>query len=180
MPVVYREGSLFWMMEKVDARVDELIDKFLSRFGDNIRYMEVIRPDVMFGKRGLSAGTCSFNYTTGAGMLNFNRIIMMDNWDAYDETVIHEVAHWCCSFLYGYQVGHGKEWKRMMHFFGAEGERCHSYDVSRVRKARKTFTYACVCGKHDISSIRHKRIVESGTKYFCKKCKQDIKYVDNA
>lgn len=177
MPVVSREGSLFWMMDKVDARVTELMNKFRERYEGKTKFA-IVDPDIIFAKRGVVAGTSMFNPYTGVGQLNFNRTIMKDNWDKFDQTVIHEVAHHCCGLMYGKQVGHGRCWKVMMWFFGAEPERCHSYDVTRARTV-KTYKYSCGCGEHDVSSIRHKRIIESGKKYHCTKCKQTIKYIDN-
>ena len=171
--------SLFEMMDAVDNRVKDLMHKFKERYLGYTTY-NVITPKILFSKRGTTAGTSLFNLRTGVGSLNFNRILMTENWDDFDQTIVHEVAHHCTNTLEGNVKSHGKEWKRMMSFFGVRADRCHKYDtstVTSVRAPRKTYKYSCSCTVHNISSIRHKRILTIGKNYVCRKCGNGIKIV---
>ncbi|MCW8944600.1 MAG: hypothetical protein OQL27_07480, partial [Sedimenticola sp.] len=56
----------------------------------------------------------------------------------------------------------------------AEASRCHSYDVSRSsRRSLKRFSYQCECRTHELTSIRHNRVLK-GLRYHCVNCKQPL------
>ena len=113
------------MIDEVEVVIGKLMDKFTAKYKSQCRF-ECKNPDaILFSKKGTTAGSSIFNYREGIGNLNFNPIIMEDNWDKFIErTVPHEVAHWCVSLLYGRvttragrRVIHGKQWKFMMDLF---------------------------------------------------------------
>jgi SprT protein len=149
----------------------------------------VVVPDVIFKKRGTTAGTAKFNTFSGTGTLNFNPVLMEENWDTYIErTVPHEVAHFCVSLYVGIittrsgrRDHHGQTWKSMMSFFGVKDiTRCHNYRVDNVKQKRvtKRFLYTCDCGyQHQIATPTHNKIQRRGEARICKTCNSEIKFV---
>ena len=47
-----------------------------------------------------------------------------------------------------------------MRLFGAEPERCHSFEVQPSR--RPEYVYHCACKTHHLSAVRHGRIQRGG------------------
>jgi len=172
-----KKVALLGMIDHVDNLTQELLNKFSARYSGMVKY-PINSPRIIFKKRGTCAGTFQYSHIAKTAILDFNRVLMQENWGDFDRTIIHEVAHYC-SFLLG-GSGHDRVWKNMMRFFGLEPKRCHSYDTSSVRVIRNVprYKYACACSVHSISAIRHGR-AQKGTGYKCIKCNTPIKYVDN-
>ncbi len=179
----------FDMMQIVEDTVCDLMDKFETSFGSQCLYEANMPNEILFSKRGTTAGVSHFSYINRSGYLNFNLIIMRENWDKFiKRTVPHEVAHYCVSLLHGRltsrngrRVIHGDAWKRMMRFFGVEdSSRCHSYDVSkaRVRKPKKQrrWEYKCQCDTHMVSTTIHNKI-RRGSNRICVSCRSRIYHV---
>lgn len=100
-----------------------------------------------------------------------------------ERTVVHEFAHLVQRQNYPMSKPHGKEWKSVMRNLGVEPSRCHSYDLEKALKACgskptgrkvKTFTYKCNCQEHQLTAIRHNRVVKGTQTYHCKKCKTTL------
>jgi SprT protein len=101
-------------------------------------------PLITYDLTGTTAGTA--NYVKWHIRLNGD--LLMRNVDSFiARTVPHELAHLACDQIYPeahrpeYSYGrstkrevHGPRWQSIMHVLGAETSRCHSYDVSEVRK----------------------------------------------
>jgi SprT protein len=168
-------------------RVHELMEKFRNEcydfFGKYPIY-EPVNPVVKFNIKGTVGGYSDFNIY-GEGSVRFNPIIMEDNWSEYDQTVIHEVAHYCTNLLYGIiykgnrRVIHGTEWKQMMKFFGAKTNRCHKYNVERAKLGTRTqrkWEYRCGCSTHMVSTTLHNKMCR-GQVRICTRCKDKIRYV---
>ena len=97
--------------------------------------------------------------------------------DNFNTTVPHEVAHYITDIIYGLKniKPHGKEWKSIMQSFGANASVTANYDLSDIPlKKQKLFTYYCACREHQLSSVRHNRIVREQSRYHCKICKQPL------
>lgn len=101
----------------------------------------------------------------------------------YDEslaiTVPHEVAHYVCHLLYGKgrkrPKPHGREWKSIMSEFGIAANATCKLDISDLPQKRlKRFSYECSCNNHQLTSIRHNRIVRGLSSYMCPKCKSPL------
>lgn len=178
--------SLSEMKEIVENRVVELMVKFDEAFDGRTKHRIDIPSSINFSMKGSTAGRSCFNTLTGDGWLDFNTVIMEDNWAEFDQTIIHEVAHYCANTFEGNTytrggryISHGKTWKGMMQFFGVEAERCHNYNTSRVtgvRKQRK-FEYKCSCSILEISTVRHNRMTKKGVMYKCRKCNTRIEFI---
>ena len=175
------------MQEKVEDRVLALMVEFEENIDkNNCKYEMNVPEEIRFDKNGTVAGTSCFNYHRGSGHLNFNPELMEKNWDTFDTTIIHEVAHYCVSIYWGMVVdrrgrrqSHGKAWKSMMRFFGvSDVQRCHTYDTSKIKRARKVkrFGYDCPCGEpHNVSTRMHNQITKGRTR-ICSLCNGDIEF----
>ena len=134
-------------------------------------------PEIKFTKRGRVAGCVEYNQNTAS--FNFNMVLLRENPDEFiKQTVPHETAHFIVFSVYGVEydrggrrIIHGKKWKNMMVYLGVDPKRCHSYNVDNctVRKL-KTFAYVCGCREHELTSIRHNKILKKGAHYTCSLC----------
>lgn len=139
------------------------------------------KPLVCFALTGSTAGYFK-QLRDGSNMINFNRQLLEHNTaDFINRTVPHEVAHMVAFQVFGPGIRpHGDEWKAVMALFGADDSRCHNYDLSKVKTRQyRRFTYQCNCRSHQLTSIRHNRVL-SGYRYVCKTCKQQLSYQGNA
>lgn len=96
-------------------------------------------------------------------------------------TIIHEVAHIVTFKVFpNAKQNHGPEFKRVMRMLGADNPtRCHSYDVSGLKRYNtvKRFEYVCEAGcVHSLSVRRHNSIVNDGKRYRCAKHAVPIKF----
>lgn len=93
------------------------------------------RPTIDFNLLGTAAGYAH----TQANRLQFNPILLTENWEHFwKDTIPHEVAHLVCSRVHGLRAkAHGKEWQSVMRAFGVAPERCHTLDVGRAQVRRK-------------------------------------------
>jgi SprT protein len=93
--------------------------------------------------------------------------------DSLSDTVAHEVAHYVIDCLYGLRrvKPHGVEWKSVMVDLGAEPKATGSYDLTGipVRQYAK-FAYKCGCRTHQLTSLRHKKILQRRAQYCCQYC----------
>ena len=99
--------------------------------------------------------------------------------DNYATTIPHEVAHYVIDMLYGLKniKPHGQEWKAVMLTFDADASVTANYDLSGIPlKSQTFFSYQCNCRDHQLSSIRHNKIVKHHYRYYCKACKQSLRY----
>lgn len=130
------------------------------------------RPEIRFDLRGQSAGQARL-CLSGDCVIRYNPALLGSNPDRFlAETVAHEVAHLVAYRLHGRGIRpHGPEWQTIMRRYGAEPSRCHSYDLSAAQhRSLRQFRYHCHCREHDLSSIRHNRVLKGRT-YYCRRCK---------
>lgn len=89
------------------------------------------------------------------------------------DTVPHEVAHYVTDVLYGLNNirPHGREWRSVMHIFGAEPKTVGDFDLDGVPVRRqRRFPYVCGCRRHALSASRHFRVQRGKARYFCRDC----------
>jgi SprT protein len=131
-------------------------------------------PDIRYTLRGKAAGRAwpvkwEISFNPHLAELNGDRFIM--------ETVTHEFAHLIARRLNPNDRPHGHTWESVMLAFGQDPKRLHNYDVSgivSVHRLQPRYTYACDCREHQITRIRHNRIIR-GAEYRCMHCKSIIK-----
>lgn len=158
------------VQQEVEQRVQQLLITARDHFKKDPGQVEI-----KFNLTGKAAGMAIFPHRANP-IIRFNTQLLIENREAFlKRTVPHEVAHVIARGLFGKRIKpHGQEWKQVMGLLGAEASRCHSYDVSRsVRRKLKRFTYHCQCRSHQLSSIRHNRVLQ-GQRYHCLSCKQPL------
>ena len=129
------------------------------------------QPWVRFDLRGRSAGQARLP-GRGLAVIRYNPVLLAANTESFiAETVPHEVAHVIAFARYGGRIRpHGAEWQTVMEYFGVAPERCHRYEVSAGdRRALAQFDYHCDCRTHQLSNIRHRRVLAGGS-YICRRC----------
>ncbi|MCK4833657.1 MAG: SprT-like domain-containing protein [Gammaproteobacteria bacterium] len=144
--------------------------------------------DITFDLKGRSAGMYRvrssknrmFSFKQPHREIRYNPYIFSKYFDDnYASTIPHEVAHYVTDILYGLRniKPHGKEWKAVMDAFDADASVTADYDLSGIPlKKQSLFTYHCDCREHQLSSIRHNRIKKHRHQYYCRHCKQTLKF----
>jgi len=140
--------------------------------------------DILFDLKGRTSGMfCTSLSGSGRGnhhWIRYNPWIFARHIDeSLATTVPHEVAHYVCFLLYGRShKPHGREWKAIMNQFGVPANATCKLDISDVpQKKLKRFAYRCSCSKHELTSIRHNRIVRGQSVYCCPKCHSKLKAI---
>jgi SprT protein len=136
-------------------------------------------PGIRYTMRGKAAGRAwplkwEIALNPRLAELNGDRFIM--------ETVTHEVAHLIAGRLNPKDRPHGCTWKSVMLAFGQDPKRLHDYDISCIaglRTPRQRYAYACDCRGHQITAIRHNRILR-GAEYRCMLCRSVIRQVNKS
>ena len=131
---------------------------------------------VIFDLKGRSAGM--YRIQKNKPHIRYNPFIFSKYFDDnLATTVPHEVAHYITDAVYGLRNirPHGKEWKRLMVHFGADASRTCDYDLSGVpvRRTRR-HAYTCGCQTHQLSSVRHNRVLRGQARYFCRSCRREL------
>lgn len=157
------------------ARVKEIVAEANEKFDLHLN------PSISFTVRGSTAG-----WARGTTELNFNYQLMVDNWDDFDSTFIHEVAHLVDSALHpelkrrelyrdartgrvrrSKRSVHGPTWQRIMVRLGADPKRTHNYDVSAVSRRKTRHVWTCACGsKMELGPKRHKNMLSGARRYW--------------
>ena len=146
--------------------------------------------EISFNLKGRSAGMYRVKYGKGLILnrqlreIRYNPYIFSKYFtDNYSTTIPHEVAHYVTDIIYGLKniKPHGKEWKAVMHAFGADASVTANYDLAGIPlKKLSVFTYRCDCREHQLSSIRHNKITKRRYQYYCNNCKQKLHYKQEA
>lgn len=130
----------------------------------------------------IAKNTLAF-YRPSTKTVHMNKVIMntLDD-ETLKNILIHEIAHHVTKIVCpNRKQEHGPEFKKIDRMLGGLGQtkidlkdnRDAFMTQSSTRKST-TFTYVCGCDTHQISKIRHNKILK-GSKYSCGKCKQLIK-----
>jgi SprT protein len=157
----------------VRQRVKELTEQVRSTYPSLSQFCV---PTVNFTVKGTYGGRAIYM----GHIVDFNKQLMLENWDDFDNTVIHEVAHLAAKALHGLKRirPHGPEWKSVFIRLGGNGRRCHSYDTSSTKIQRTKYTYVCPnCNKtYHVGTKIHNKISILGRVYRCK-CKGAIEFL---
>lgn len=156
---------------KVITRTHMYIDQATAFFQRKFKHVEIL-----FDLSGRNAGMYRVHGSNRC--IRYNPYIFSRYFeDSLITTVPHEVAHYISDSLYGLQKirPHGQEWKDIMNLFGARPDVTGRYDLQGIPQRRqKRYTYFCQCMEHQLSSVRHNRIIKKQAQYFCKHCHQLI------
>jgi len=160
---------------------DLLLSLSLSQTQDLLatasRHFGLKSPQVIirFDLRGRSAGQVRLG-AGGVWVVRYNPALLARHGEDFlSKTIPHEVAHVIAYRLHGPGIlPHGPEWRALMCHFGADPTRCHDFDISGLpTRTQVRFSYQCACRTHQLTSIRHHRILR-GQRYQCRTCGQDL------
>ena len=155
-------------LDRLSKKVEELYGTVVPEF------------DITYTKR-TGLGTVHTNRLTKHIRMNLNAGLLEEFGDAYiEEVVIHEFAHVITKGLYKYRVKpHGYEYQKICRDLGYAhvaapttttfNKSKHIAKIESKRKPRVTFTYKCNCQTHEMSKLRHNKIL-NGAKYTCRTC----------
>lgn len=110
--------------------------------------------------------------------LRFNPYLFAKYWhDNYRNTIAHEVAHYAADLLFSPQKirPHGRQWQAVMRFFGVPPATTCNFDLTGIptRKVRR-YNYYCLCTTHQLTAIRHNRVVGGLQRYVCRQCASEL------
>lgn len=141
----------------------EKVNSYLQRYS-------IMPIRVVFESEGTIAGA----FYPSELKISFNQKMAKENWEAFDNTIIHEVAH-AIDFIKGFDKPvmstrrfadgrrnmHGKYFKRIAQELGGTGATYHSYKIEGVRRQRR-WEYLCdSCGRqYKVSTVMHNRITK--------------------
>jgi len=178
------QATLESLKNQVSEKIESLQRKVEKKYGKRVQNL-TIKYDLKTTRLG---GQACYRPISGEHTLRFHPAALAEYKNEYIEgTVVHEFAHAVQSEFYDYRTKpHGNEWKSVMCFFGKNPKRCHSMNlveaikkhssVTGIKAGRKVkrYTYKCNCQTHELTVIRHNRVVRGEQSYFCKKCKQTV------
>ncbi len=155
--------------------VERTLD-YIRRGGDHFDI--TIEPiEVQFDLRGRTAGM--YKVQGSHRVIRYNPHIFTKFFDEnVTVTVPHEAAHYIADMVYGMANirPHGGEWKSIMKLFDADPSRTCDFDLSGIpRRIHQRFDYKCQCNKHKLTSRRRNQILDGKKKYYCCKCKTELK-----
>jgi len=165
---------------KVDKKLDELAKYAKKEWDVEFDY------DVVYtlkSVRALGQFYQSSAYGETINYIELNKELLLEFGDTYiTAVVIHEFAHAVVRNLYptgrnGYKrvMPHGKEFKAVCSHFGISGKASTSlFSGSTIleSKRKNTHTYYCACDTHNLSTVRHNKILRGTATYRCNKCKE--------
>lgn len=163
------------------AEVEQATQQCISR-AEQI-YNRKFKPlPVDFDLRGKCAGMYQVK--------RFERRIRFNPWifakyyqDSLNDTVVHEVAHYIVDCLYGLRKvkPHGREWQAVMRNLGAEPKATGDYDLTGIpTRQYQRFTYCCGCRTHQLTILRHRKVLRGLAKYLCQYCHGPLAPIDPA
>lgn len=173
------------LKEQVNKRLEDLQNLVAKKYGKTVPNMEVTYDLTSIRTAGMAVTQPYLNKFKirlhPAALLTYGK-------DYIEDTVVHEFAHLVQKQHYPTSQPHGIEWKRVMVSLGKDPKRCHNMDltsaittynssvkgststVTPIKKRNvKTFSYHCKCRNHELTSIRHNKVLK-GENYICKTC----------
>jgi len=153
---------------KVISLTEEYIRQAALEMNINLKPIPVV-----FDLRGRSAGM--YQAKNGNSSIRYNPWLFARFYpENLATTVPHEVAHYVVDMKYGlaHTKPHGKEWRSVMKMFGVDARATCNFDLKGIPvRTYRQFQYRCGCRSHQLTSIRHKRVL-LGANYYCRSCQQ--------
>jgi SprT protein len=165
-------------MSQVNEWLKWGIDVCEKKYGQKFEF-----PTVLYTLRGRVAGWAQHNTWT----INLNSVLLVENFDDFRQTVLHELAHLITGRIHphttrsgfrssfagsgGKRSVHGPEWQAVMRVLGLEPHRCHSYDTTNSRR-QKVGTVQARCKKcgttYSLGAKRANRLLENPNALWCR------------
>ncbi len=129
---------------------------------------------VVFDLRGKCAGMYQCNRR--GRRIRYNPWLFAKYYQhSLEQTVPHEVAHYITDCLWGIKSvkPHGKEWKSVVTALGGKPVATGNYSLQGIPiKQYQRFAYHCACKTHQLTTIRHRRVLAGEASYKCRLCGQ--------
>jgi SprT protein len=156
-------------------------EAYIQQAGELLqRRFEVI--PVLFDLKGRAAGM--YRVSGRRRVIRYNPYLFAKYFpENLAQTVPHEVAHYIVHMEYGLHAvrAHGREWRAIMALFGAEARATCDYDLEGVPVRRyRRYAYRCACSQHQLTSRRHNKIRDGLAQYYCKRCRTELRCVEQA
>jgi len=147
--------------------------------------------EVLFNLRGRAAGQVRFpihSQKVDLPEIRFNpHLLNIYGEEFINEVVPHECAHLVVYRLYQLKKykskikpkPHGTEWQFVMQeIYGLKPKVTHTFEVKA--STMKRFPYSCACdGKlHQLTIIRHNKVLKQASNYLCRRCGEKLSSVD--
>lgn len=155
-------------------QISSATERYISQASSQLEYSFDMIP-VLFDLKGRAAGMYKINKSQR--VIRYNPYIFARYYsENLATTVPHEVAHYIVDMVYGLRKTqpHGKEWKGIMAMFDADASVTCNFDLTGLpTKHYQRHDYSCSCQTHELTLIRHNRVLK-GARYHCRRCKQEI------
>jgi len=176
--IVTNTDSIAPIAEQQKAEVEGLALGYIA-LASRLYKKSFVSIPIKFDLRGKCAGMYRRNGRDK--LIRFNPWIFSKYYQhSLEQTVPHEVAHYVTDCLWPTQrvKPHGKEWKSVMEALGVEPKVTGNYDLTGIPvKQYPYFAYSCGCKTHQLSVIRHRRLLSGQTEYRCRCCQQPLEAV---
>lgn len=153
--------------QAVVAETNRRIDEAGILFNMSLPYLPVT-----FDLKGKCAGM--YKAVGDHRLIRFNPWLFAKYFEeSFSNTVPHEVAHYVVHMMWGSKgiKPHGREWRDIMLALGVSPKATNNYDLDGVpKRSYRRYRYRCGCKMHELTIIRHKKIVHQGARYYCKSC----------
>jgi len=153
--------------QAVMAETNRRIDEACIIFNTRLPYLPVT-----FDLRGKCAGM--YKAVGDHRLIRYNPWIFAKYFkESFSNTVPHEVAHYVVHTIWGSKgvKPHGQEWRDTMLALGVSPRVTNNYDLTDVpQRNYRRYRYRCDCKTHELTIIRHQKIVHQGARYYCKSC----------
>ncbi|MFT7186205.1 MAG: SprT protein [Pseudohongiellaceae bacterium] len=179
------ETDYLFLTDKLEKKVTGCLLKAEQQFRQSFDYQSI-----EINIRGRAAGQIKYTYSSKAyfknlndhqnlPVLRFNPYLLAKYKETFiDQVVPHECAHLVAYALFGMKIKpHGSEWKAIMvNLYQQSPDVTHRFEIAR--KAIRLFDYGCGCLdiNHQLTVIRHNKIVKQKAVYLCKNCRSPLIY----
>ena len=170
-----------YIMLDIQAFFDEIVDLAEVMFSREFPGLKLVIDRKPKGKHTLAY----YRPFTRSVHINDVTIGLLDE-QTLKHIIIHEIAHHVMPIIFpNHKQDHGPEFKRVDRALGGLGQTridikdaSHAFlAASSVRKTKK-FTYSCICTpNHQLTTVRHNKIVRGLATYSCAKCNTRLKQV---
>jgi len=175
-PIVTDTESIAPISEQQKAEVQDLALNYIA-CASRIYKKTFISIPITFDLRGKCAGM--YRRNGREKLIRFNPWLFAKYYQqSIEQTIPHEVAHYITDCLWPFRrvKPHGKEWKSVMQALGAEPRVTGNFDLTGIPvKQYQRIDYSCGCKTHQLSLIRHRRLLSGQAEYRCRDCKQLLK-----
>ena len=174
------------LTDKLESKVKICLEKAEQQYRQPFGYQ-----NIEINLRGRAAGQIRYGYLSRVGgsisnaardlpILRFNPYLLTKYKETFiDQVVPHECAHLVAYALFGMKIKpHGAEWKALMaNLYQQAPDVTHRFEI--LSKTRRMFDYSCGCIdiNHQLTVIRHNKIIKQKAVYLCKKCRSPLTYI---